>query len=249
MANDEAKAVPGSKVPAPGDAVFDLFAQALAHDLRAPLRAIGGFSEVLLESPPGELEPLARQYLPRIAAASTRMAQLLDDLLEWARTANAPFAPQDDTDASSIAEGIIGELRASQPGREVEIAVQAGCLVRADPALLRVALQRLLSNAWKFTTEISAPRIELGIRREEKHSVLWIRDNGAGFDPEQGHRLFQPLQRLHRADQFAGSGVGLAIVKRVVDRHNGMVWAEASENGGACFSLALPVLKASAPSP
>lgn len=233
---------PQAADPAAGSsAEFELFAHALAHDLRAPLRAIGGFSEVLLESPPGELEPLARQFLPRIAAASTRMAQLLDDLLEWVRVGNADYAPQAGVDASDIAARALDTLRETQPGRAVDIEIAPGCLVRADGPLLRTAFQRLLSNAWKFTSQADPARIEVGMNESAGETVLWIRDNGAGFDPQQGHRLFQPLQRLHRADQFAGSGVGLAIVRRIAEKHGGRVWGEsAAEGAGATFYLALP---------
>jgi light-regulated signal transduction histidine kinase (bacteriophytochrome) len=222
------------------DAEFELFAHALAHDLRAPLRAIGGFSEVLLESRPGELEPLARQYLPRIAAASTRMAQLLDDLLEWVRIGNAAYAPQQ-VDASDVAARVIDTLREKEPERSVRVDIAPGCLVRADGPLLRAAFQRTLSNAWKFTSQADSARIEIGMRSEGGEDILWVRDNGAGFDPQQGHRLFQPLQRLHRVDQFAGSGVGLAIVRRIAERHGGRVWGEsAAEGAGATFYFALP---------
>lgn len=234
---DSVKTVPSS--PAAPDAEFELFAHALAHDLRAPLRAIGGFSEVLLETPEGKLEPLAREYLPRIVAATARMAQLLEDLLELARIANAACNPQD-TNLSHYAEQIVAHLRGAAPQRKVAISIEPECVVKGDPHLLHTALERLLANAWKFSAQTAASTIEMGCRREEKETTVWIRDNGIGFDPEHAHRLFLPLQRLHRADQFAGSGVGLAIVKRVVDRHGGRVWAQNLEEGGACFGFVLP---------
>jgi len=227
-----------SSGPSAADAEFELFAHALAHDLRAPLRAIGGFSEVLLEAPEGQLEPLAREYLPRIVAASTRMAQLLDDLLELARIANAPCVAQE-IDLSSCARQLAEELRCAAPEREVSVQIAAECKAKGDPLLLRAALQRLFANAWKFTKPAAAPRIEFGCLKQNGETLVWISDNGAGFDPQQAHRLFQPLQRLHRADQFAGSGVGLAIVKRIVERHGGRVWAE-NLQPGARFCFALP---------
>ena len=239
MANDEAKMVSGSKIPAPADAEFELFAHALAHDLRAPLRAIGGFSEVLLETPEGKLEPLAREYLPRIVAATARMAQLLDDLLELARIANAPCNPHQ-TDLSGRAEDIIADLRAAAPQWAGQVSIEAECVVKGDSHLLQTALQRLLANAWKFSARANPPRIEVGCRKENNETTIWVKDNGVGFDPAHAHRLFQPLQRLHRADQFAGSGVGLAIVKRVIDRHGGRVWARNLDEGGACFAFVLP---------
>jgi signal transduction histidine kinase len=234
---DNASVVP-TLVPSAADAEFELFAHALAHDLRAPLRAIGGFSEVLLETPEGQLEPMAREYLPRIVAASTRMAQLLDDLLELARIANAPCIAQE-ADLRSAAMQIVDDLRFAEPDREVEVRIADECAMKGDPLLLRAALQRLFANAWKFTRPVEHPRIEFGCTRQPGETMAWVSDNGTGFDAKQAHRLFQPLQRLHRADQFAGSGVGLAIVKRIVERHGGRVWAENLERG-ARFCFALP---------
>lgn len=227
-----------ASVPSAADAEFELFAHALAHDLRAPLRAIGGFSEVLLETPEGQLEPMAREYLPRIVAAATRMAQLLDDLLELARIANAPCVAEQ-TDLAACAAQVAEEMRRADPEREVEMQIASACMVKGDPLLLRAALQRLFANAWKFTKPAAVPCIEFSCSKQNGETVVWVSDNGTGFDPQQAHRLFQPLQRLHRADQFAGSGVGLAIVKRIVERHGGRVWAE-NLQPGARFCFALP---------
>ncbi|HKO87400.1 MAG TPA: ATP-binding protein, partial [Burkholderiales bacterium] len=163
----------------------------------------------------------------------------LDDLLELARIANASCTPQK-TDLSGYAEDIIADLRAAAPQWQGEVIIEPGCVVNGDPHLLQTALQRLLANAWKFSAQAKPPCIEVGCRKEGKETAVWVRDNGVGFDPAHAHRLFQPLQRLHRTDQFAGSGVGLAIVKRVIDRHGGRVWAKNLKEGGACFGFALP---------
>lgn len=213
---------------------FELFAQALAHDLRAPLRAIGGFSEVLLECKPGELEAAARQYLPRVVTATKRMSQLLDDLLEFTRVDRAAYACAE-VDLSQIAYELVEELHQSAPERQVGISIAPDCHTIGDALLLRTVLRQLLGNAWKFSARSPAVHIEFGCGHDAHAArFFFVRDNGAGFDSAQAHRLFQPLQRLHRADEFAGSGIGLALARRIIERHGGRIWAE-SLDPGACF--------------
>ncbi|MFO7189286.1 MAG: ATP-binding protein [Pseudomonadota bacterium] len=218
---------------------FDAFAYAVSHDLRAPLRAIGGFSEVLLESEPGTLEANARQYLPRIVAATRRMSQLLDDLLQLARLNRAEMRP-DWVDLAALGREIAARLDA-QSERAVQFDAPAELNAWGDPKLLEALLQHLLHNAWKFTRRAAAPRVELGGVRENGALRCYVRDNGVGFDPEYGDKLFQPLQRLHRAEDFEGSGVGLSVVKRIVERHSGEVGASGAENQGATFWFRLPL--------
>ena len=221
------------------DADLELFAHALAHDLRAPLRAIGGFSEILLETPPGKLEPLAREYLPRIVAATMRMAQLLEDLLELSRVANAPIAMQQ-VELAALAKSVADAMGTTHPERVVDVVIKGDIKVNGDPSLLRTALEQLIGNAWKFTAHAAPAQITIQCEAKDAEVIVTIADNGAGFDMRQSHRLFQPLQRLHRADEFAGSGVGLSIVNRIIDRHGGRVWADSPATGGACFSFSLP---------
>ncbi len=222
---------------------FDLFAYAVSHDLRAPLRAIGGFSEVLLESEHGQLEDSARQYLPRIVSATQRMAQLLDDLLQLARFNRAELNPEA-VDLAAVARETVSRLQAAQPERRVVVTIPAAAPVLGDRALLAAVLERLLDNAWKFTVHAEAPQIEFGCQADAALMRCYVRDNGVGFEPAQAGRLFQPLQRLHRASDFAGAGIGLAIVRRIVERHGGRVWAEGQPGAGACFWFSLPNVSA-----
>lgn len=218
---------------------FDLFAHTVSHDLRAPLRAIGGFSEVLLEAEPGALEDSARQYLPRIVAATHRMAQLLDDLLGFARAGRAEMNPQA-VDLVVLAHEAIARVRVRRPDHVVEAVLPESAPAWGDPALLRMALEQLFDNAWKATAQCAAARVELRCRSEGVLLRCAVCDNGLGFDAAYADRLFQPLQRLHRASDFEGSGVGLAIMRRIVERHGGSVRAEGRPGAGACFGFDLP---------
>lgn len=217
---------------------LDTFAYSVGHDLRAPLRAIAGFSEVLLQSKPGELEATGREFLPHIATAATRMSELVGGLVELSRIASLPLE-RTDVDLSAMVRDELTQLRASEPERHVETDVADGCAARADAVLIRLVLHHLIANAWKFTRYTPMPRIEFGHLARVDGDAWFVRDNGAGFDGANAERLFQPFQRLHRADEFEGLGTGLALARRVIERHGGAVWAEGQPGGGACFWFSL----------
>jgi signal transduction histidine kinase len=217
---------------------LDAFNYSVSHDLRAPLRPLDGFSEALLAEYGDKLDPRAQDYLKRIRAAVRRMNQLIDDLLQLSRVNRTEIKSQT-VNLSALAELIISELRQNEPAREVEFVSEVEAEVQGDPRLLRIALENLLRNAWKFTHKKQHCRIELNKRTENGDAVYSIRDNGAGFDPTYAEKLFQPFQRLHNLSEFEGTGVGLAIVDRIVRRHGGRIWAESMPDQGATFSFTL----------
>ena len=220
------------------NAEMEAFAYSVSHDLRAPLRALDGFSLALVEDHGAVLDEAATDYLARIRAASQRMARLIDDLLALSRIARRDVERQS-VDVSALAREIVAGLREHDPGRLVAVDVAPGMRVAADPGFLRVALQNLLDNAWKFTAEAAEARIEVGVGPGEDGRVFHVRDNGAGFDPSYADKLFAPFQRLHREDEFPGTGIGLAIVQRIVRRHGGRVWAEGETGNGATLYFTL----------
>ena len=213
---------------------LEAFSYSVSHDLRAPLRAIDGFSQALLEDYGEQLDTTAQSYLDRIRAGTQRMGHLIDDLLHLSRISRTELSPQQ-VDLSALAETVVAELRGREPGREVDIAIQPGLHVEGDSRLLQVVLENLLGNAWKFTTGRVGPRIEFGARDDASGPVYFVRDNGAGFDMNYVGKLFGAFQRLHTAAEFPGTGIGLATVKRIVARHGGRVWAEGAVDAGASF--------------
>jgi hypothetical protein len=215
---------------------LESFSYSVSHDLRAPLRTIDGFSLAILEDFGDRLDDTARGYLERVRSATRRMGGLIDDLLTLARMSRQEMR-REPVDLTTMAREIGGELGRSDNGRGVDLRVQTGLVAQADARLLRLALTNLLDNAWKFTARRPDPRIELNRRPD---GVYLVRDNGAGFDMGYAHKLFAPFQRLHSADEFPGTGIGLAIVQRVVHRHGGRVWAEAAPGAGATFFFTLP---------
>jgi signal transduction histidine kinase len=217
---------------------LEAFSYSVSHDLRSPLRAIDGFSQALLEDYHDQLDATGRDYLERIRRAAKRMAQLIDDLLELARVSRANLTV-DRVDLSALARLVLAELRAAEPGREVETVVAEGLTVQADARLLRVALENLLGNAWKFTARQPRARIELRVEPLHGQQVYCVRDNGAGFDMSNAERLFSPFQRLHTPDDFPGTGIGLAIVQRIIARHGGRIWAEGAPGHGAAIHFML----------
>jgi signal transduction histidine kinase len=218
---------------------LDSFAHSIAHDLRAPLQAMGGFSAVLLEDYGDVLDEAGRDYARRIHTASEKMATLIDDLLQFARVSGAQLHPQA-VDLSAEVAAVAGELRSGEPGRRVRFTVQDGVQVSADRALIRILVRNLLDNAWKFTSGRDQAEIEFGTMPGRDAAVCYyLSDNGAGFDPAYAHKLFQPFQRLHEAGQFTGSGLGLVGVRKIVERHGGRVWADGAAGQGATFYFTL----------
>ena len=194
---------------------------------------------MLLENTAGSLDASNRQHLERITTAVRRMHRLINDLLGLSKIARAPLH-SDPVDLSRAAREILQNLRDSAPARVADFAVTDGIVVPGDPGLLRIALENLLSNAWKFTARQERTRIEFGTGTDQAGRVVhFVRDNGVGFDPKYATKLFSPFQRLHSATQFAGTGIGLATVQRIIHRHGGEIWAESAVNCGAGFYFTL----------
>jgi PAS domain S-box-containing protein len=217
---------------------LESFAYSVSHDLRAPLRSIEGFSRILMEEYGSTLDAQAANYLERVRNASQRMGQLIDDLLSLSRVTRSELK-RVRTDLSAIAEAIVQELRSESPERRVSVSIHPGMSCLADPSLIRIALYNLIGNAWKFTSRRADARIEFGALIQRNRTVYYVRDNGAGFDMEHAGKLFGAFQRLHSPREFEGTGVGLATVSRIVDRHGGTVWAESVIDQGATFYFTL----------
>jgi PAS domain S-box-containing protein len=223
---------------------LDAFAYSVAHDLRAPLRAISGFSEVLLEDHGQHLDETGQEYLGRVVAATKRMGQLIDELLDLSRAGRVELDPRR-VDLTALAYRVAGDLRALGPERadKVDVCIDEGLSAVGDPVLLELMVLNLMSNAWKFTAKERKPRIHFGSIGQEGSPVYLVQDNGAGFDMRYADKLFAPFQRLHNRDDFPGSGIGLAIVSRIVDRHGGRIWAESEPGEGATFFFTLPLTR------
>ena len=213
---------------------LEVFNYSIAHDLRSPLRGIDGFSAILIEDHTANLGPEGLECLNRIRASVERMRQLVDDLLRLARIARADYCPQK-VDLTEMATKVLAGLQAASHDRTVHILVQNGITVEGDGPLVRIMLENLLGNAWKFTSKVAAPRIEFGCFTDKEKQVCFVRDNGAGFDMQYASNLFGVFKRLHSAEEFEGTGVGLAIVDRIINRHSGRIWAESSPGKGATF--------------
>ncbi|MEA2696281.1 MAG: hypothetical protein QOI66_552 [Myxococcales bacterium] len=218
---------------------LEAFSYSVSHDLRAPLRAIDGFGQALQEDSAGQLDEIGKDHLRRIRLATKRMAELIDDLLKLSRAGRADLRPAP-MNLSALALLVAEELQRKEDGRRVDLVVQPQMNVVADSQLLRAALENLLGNAWKFTSKTAAPRVEIGTREQDGQTVFFVRDNGGGFDMTQARRLFMPFQRLHSEAEFPGTGIGLATVRRIIDRHGGTIWAEGQVGQGATISFTLP---------
>jgi PAS domain S-box-containing protein len=215
---------------------LESFAYSVSHDLRAPLRAIDGFSRLLTERYGDRIDEEGREYLLRVRNAAGRMGTLIESLLKMARLGRGGIKPVT-LDLSRMATDIVAELRATEPERDVDIRITPGLQVEGDQSLVRSLLQNLLGNAWKFTCDCNDARIEFGI---SAGGEFFVRDNGAGFPQEYADKLFRPFQRLHSQEEFAGHGIGLASVRRIVERHGGLIRAEGSPGDGATFFFTLP---------
>jgi PAS domain S-box-containing protein len=217
---------------------LEAFTYAVAHDLRAPLRSMNSFSQALMEDFGDRLDGQALDYLTRISRASQRMSTLIDDLLKLANVTRGDFQYQP-VDLSTIANEIAAELHRASPDREVRMVVANGVHAWGDRRLIAIALQNLLENAWKFTRKVPAPQIEFGVQECDGKPVYFVRDNGAGFDMAYVHKLFSPFQRLHTADEFEGTGIGLVTVKRIARRHGGDAWIKSELGNGTEVSFIL----------
>lgn len=218
---------------------LEAFSYSVSHDLRAPLRTIDGFSQLLLDDYDAAVDEKGRNYLRRMRAAAQRMSALIDDLIELSRVGRTELRRQP-IDLSALARSIVAELASAAPQRHVEVVVQDQLRVEADPHLLRIVLDNLLRNAWKFTSKVADAKIQIEATDSAGELVYSIRDNGAGFDMAYVGRLFTPFQRLHAESEFPGTGIGLATVQRIIDRHGGRVWADGVVGQGATFSFTLP---------
>ena len=218
---------------------LEAFSYSVSHDLRAPLRAIDGFSQALVEDEGDKLSADAQQHLARIRTAAQRMGELIDDLLRLSRVSRGDFT-REAVDLTALATSVIRALREANPERSVEVVIADGVRASGDSRLLHIVLENLIGNAWKFTSKAEAPRIEFGMRDEAGERAFFVRDNGAGFDMKYATRLFGAFQRLHREVDFPGTGIGLATVQRIILRHGGRVWVEAEPGKGATFYFTLP---------
>jgi PAS domain S-box-containing protein len=218
---------------------LEAFAYSVSHDLRAPLRALDGFSDELLRSYADRLDDKGRHYLRRLRAGTQRMGQLIDDMLELSRL-NRGEMRRERVDLTALAGAAAAGLRGGEPGRKVTFVIQTGLSAEGDASLLRVALENLLGNAWKFTSKKPSATITVGRAEQEGIPEFFVRDDGAGFDMAHADKLFGAFQRLHSEREFPGNGVGLATVQRVVHRHGGRVWGEGSPGQGATFHFTLP---------
>jgi PAS domain S-box-containing protein len=213
---------------------LESFSYSVSHDLRTPLRAIDGFARILLETSAAHLDARDLRYLDRIRKSSQQMGQLIDDLLNLAHISRSHLR-RERLDLSALAEEIADDLRARQPDRHVEFAIAPDLIAHGDSGLLRTVMLNLMQNAWKFSSKHPSARIEVGSRYERGGYVYFVRDNGAGFDMAYSAKLFGAFQRLHDADEFEGTGIGLATVQRIIHHHGGRVWAEGEVERGATF--------------
>jgi two-component system, sensor histidine kinase and response regulator len=217
---------------------LEAFSYSVSHDLRAPLRSISGFVRILAEDYAPKLDATANDLINRVITSCDRMGQIIDDLLRLSQLTHHQMI-KEPVDLTLLAESITADLRQLHPERTVHIDFQPGIIAHCDMSLMRVALVNLLGNAWKFTSKQPRATIEFGIAIEGDETIYFIRDNGAGFDMAHAAQLFGAFNRLHRASDFPGTGIGLAIVQRIVHRHSGRIWAEASPNNGATFYFTL----------
>ncbi|MEE9617993.1 MAG: response regulator [Anaerolineae bacterium] len=217
---------------------LEAFTYSVSHDLRAPLRSIDGFSQILLEDYARSLDAEGQNYLHRVRAAGQRMAALIEDLLKLSRMTRREMR-LGKVDLSVLTREIADELRQDEAGRQVAFVIEKGVMADGDAGLLRMVLENLLGNAWKYTCKHLSARIEFGVARQDGQVAYFVRDDGAGFDAAYADRLFGAFQRLHSETEFEGTGIGLATVQRIIHRHGGRVWAEGAVEQGATFYFTL----------
>jgi len=218
---------------------LEAFSYSVSHDLRAPLRAISAFSSDLLKEDAPQMRPGGRELLDRIVSSGQRMTQIIDDLMRLSQLGRQRLSKQPVT-ISSIVQAVLDELRTEQPDRRIQVQVRDLPDCVADPSLLKQVLVNLLSNAFKFTRNTASPLVEVGCCLQNNEKVYFVRDNGAGFDMQHAQNLFGAFQRLHSEQEFQGTGIGLTIVQRIIQRHAGRVWAEGQVDKGATFYFTLP---------
>lgn len=217
---------------------LEAFSYSVSHDLRAPLRGIDGFSQALLEEYEDRLDAEGKGYLRRVRAASQRMGELIDDLLNLSRVTRREMR-REAVDLSAVARTVGVQLQKAHRDRRVDLVVAPGLSADGDPHLLRIVLENLLGNAWKFTGARERARVEFGAVPHDGTTAYYVRDNGVGFDMAYAGKLFGAFQRLHAVTEFPGTGIGLATVQRIVHRHGGRAWAEGEVDKGATFYFTL----------
>lgn len=217
---------------------LEAFSYSVSHDLRGPLEIINGFSHILMVEQGAKLDASSQECVQQINTATRRMAELIDDLLNLSHVSTTNMQ-REKVDLSLMAKTITDQLGRQEPGRSVEFLIHDCEIVTGDSRLLRIALENLLRNSWKYTSNQKHPRIEFGCEERRGRTVFFVRDNGAGFDPALADRLFKPFQRLHATSEFPGTGIGLATVQRIISRHGGEIWAEGAIQKGATFYFSL----------
>jgi light-regulated signal transduction histidine kinase (bacteriophytochrome) len=217
---------------------LEAFSYSVSHDLRAPLRAIDAFSTLLLEEYADGLDQRAGNYIRRIRAGIQKMSHLIDDLLNLSRVSRTTLR-KEMIDLTALAHGVVTDLQNKDSARKVVFDITEGLCACGDAGLVTIVLVNLLGNAWKYSEKEAAARIALGYETKGKETVFYVRDNGVGFDMAHAEKLFTPFQRMHRDSEFEGTGIGLAIVHRIIFRHGGRIWAEAAPGAGATFFFTL----------
>jgi light-regulated signal transduction histidine kinase (bacteriophytochrome) len=218
---------------------LEAFTYSISHDLQAPLRHVRTFGQQLQKESGAILSPASREYLEIILRSTDTMTDMVAALLKFSRVGRGQLSPQV-TDLNRVIEQVRRELELELDGRKIEWAIQPLPRVLGDPLLLRQVFYNLLSNALKYTGKRASARIELGSEQQNGHWIIFVRDNGVGFDMEYAHKLFGVFQRLHSSSEFPGTGIGLAIIRRIIEKHGGRVWAEGKPGEGATFFVSLP---------
>jgi PAS domain S-box-containing protein len=218
---------------------LEAFSYSVAHDLRAPLRGMNGFAQLLVDSYGDKLDATGQDWLREILQNARKMAGLIDALLSLSRVSRGELHRQA-VDLTAIVRACVARLASAEPNRTVELVIEEGVRAEIDPSLARVLLENLVTNAWKFTGRTAAPRVEFGVTGRDDARTFFLRDNGAGFDMAYAEKLFAPFQRLHTVREFPGTGIGLATVQRIVHRHGGSIWADGAVDQGATFFFTLP---------